>query len=103
MAILNRRRPAQPPFEDAAALSAVLQGSTRPAPRLAEDHGPLTVVPLGERLIVAAFLRSRMPQDEARGRELATAYGLDFDGIRRQWGVEPVSQVVEVEGVEVRL
>ena len=97
------RRTAQPPFEDAAALSAVLEGSTRPAPHLTEDHAPLFVVPVAQRTIVAGYLRSRMPQDEAKGRELATAYGLDFDGIRRQWGVEPVSQVVEVDGVEVRL
>ena len=97
------RRPAQPPFEDAAALSAVLEGSTRPAPRLTEDHAPLAAVPVRERLIVAGYLRSRMSQDETKGRELATTYGLDFDGIRRQWGVEPVSIEIEIDVQRVRL
>lgn len=50
---------------------------------------PLAFVPKGMRTVVKAYLQSRMPQDEQRGRELATQYGLDYDGIRRRWNVYP--------------
>lgn len=50
---------------------------------------PLAFVPKGMRTIVKVYLQSRMPQDEQRGRELAAQYGLDYDGIRRRWNVNP--------------
>lgn len=99
-------RPTTPPFgspADNAALSAVLDRATattptqrsalaaaptRHEPRNTEDHRPLAVVPRAQRGIVAGYLRSRIASDEARGRELAAIYELDYDEIRLHWGVD---------------
>ena len=69
-----------------------LQQATQPTKPRPADPCPgavlaLARVPAAERGIVRAYLNSHQPQDEARGRELATTYGLDYDAIRRRWGV----------------
>jgi hypothetical protein len=74
-----------------------------PTPSCLRDTESLTGVPFKRRDVVRTYLHSRMPQDEARGREMAATYGLDYDGIRRMWGVEPVSIEIEVDGKLVRL